>query len=84
VRAELSLYKKKVASLEKKQAKLEANLSRVIYPVLTLPFDITSYIFVHCLPAHGRVTPSPFRAPLLLTQVCRYWREVALTTCRLW
>ncbi|KAJ6537995.1 hypothetical protein B0H19DRAFT_877467, partial [Mycena capillaripes] len=55
-----------------------------VYPVLTLPFDITSRIFLHCLPSHGRVAPSPSKAPLLLAQICHHWREVALSTCGLW
>ncbi|KAJ7637378.1 hypothetical protein DFH06DRAFT_1478838 [Mycena polygramma] len=37
-----------------------------------------------CLPAHGRIRPSPVTPPLLLTQVCRDWREIALSTCELW
>ncbi|KAJ7652524.1 hypothetical protein DFH06DRAFT_907741, partial [Mycena polygramma] len=49
-----------------------------------LPFDITSRIFLHCLPSHGRVSASPSRAPLLLAQICRHWREAALSTCGLW
>ncbi|KAJ7652535.1 hypothetical protein DFH06DRAFT_537066 [Mycena polygramma] len=43
-----------------------------------------SRIFVHCLPSHGRVSASPSRAPLLLAQICRHWREVAIATCGLW
>ncbi|KAJ7700511.1 hypothetical protein B0H17DRAFT_925554, partial [Mycena rosella] len=63
---------------------LEASLALVIYPVLTLPTEITSRIFVHCLPKHRRVRPSPTTPPLTLAQICRHWREVALSTCQLW
>ncbi|KAF8152014.1 hypothetical protein K438DRAFT_1433339, partial [Mycena galopus ATCC 62051] len=55
-----------------------------VYPVLTLPNEVISMIFVHCLPAHGRVRPSPRRAPLLLAQICTLWREIALSTGQLW
>ncbi|KAJ7627863.1 hypothetical protein DFH06DRAFT_1476049 [Mycena polygramma] len=53
-------------------------------PALTLPADVVSIIFVLCLPTHGRVAPSPTAAPLLLAQICRSWREVAIDTCQLW
>ncbi|KAJ7029790.1 hypothetical protein C8F04DRAFT_887620, partial [Mycena alexandri] len=49
-----------------------------------LPTEITSSIFLQCLPIQERVEPPPSRAPLLLTQVCHHWRQVALVTCRLW
>ncbi|KAJ7140755.1 hypothetical protein C8R44DRAFT_530102, partial [Mycena epipterygia] len=55
-----------------------------VYPVLTLPDDITSRIFVECLPTHGRVRPSPRNAPLILSQICRQWREIALSISDLW
>ncbi|KAJ6537117.1 hypothetical protein B0H19DRAFT_900608, partial [Mycena capillaripes] len=63
---------------------LEAQLALVVFPILSLPDEITSTIFIHCLPAHGRVRPSPRRAPLLLAQICKLWREIALSTGQLW
>ncbi|KAJ7680584.1 hypothetical protein DFH06DRAFT_423619 [Mycena polygramma] len=44
-------------------------------------------IFTHCLPImpEDRFSePSPHRAPLLVAQVCRRWRRVALSTPSLW
>ncbi|KAJ7609218.1 hypothetical protein DFH06DRAFT_1346531 [Mycena polygramma] len=70
--------------LEKKQDELEACLSLIIYPVLSLPVEITSHIFLCCLPTHGCVVPSPSNVPLLLAQICRHWRDVALNTPQLW
>ncbi|KAJ7652516.1 hypothetical protein DFH06DRAFT_1206285 [Mycena polygramma] len=84
VKSQIALYKKRIEDLEKDQSELETSLSLVVYPVYTLPFDVTSRIFVHCLPSHGRVSASPSRAPLLLAQICRHWREAALSTCGLW
>ncbi|KAJ7842510.1 hypothetical protein B0H13DRAFT_2098673 [Mycena leptocephala] len=84
VKARIALHKKFIAALEREQEELEGSLSQVIYPVLSLPFDVTSCIFLHCLPSHGRVSPSPSTAPLVLAQICRRWREVALSTCGLW
>ncbi|KAJ7602843.1 hypothetical protein DFH06DRAFT_1115499 [Mycena polygramma] len=75
----------KERDLETKQCELETQLSLVVYPVLTLPPEIVARFFVACLPDHGdAVRPCRDTAPLLLTQICRQWREIAITTCTLW
>ncbi|TDL17361.1 hypothetical protein BD410DRAFT_794331 [Rickenella mellea] len=55
--------------------------------VTTLPFDILAQIFLACLPddpGDDFPTFSAKAAPLLLGRVCSCWREVALTTPRVW
>ncbi|KAJ7223557.1 hypothetical protein GGX14DRAFT_658502 [Mycena pura] len=84
VKSQIALHKKSIEVLEKEREELEKDLSLVVYPVLTLPVEMTSRIFLQCLPSHGHVAPSPTTAPLLLAQICRHWREVALSTSRLW
>ncbi|KAJ7115355.1 hypothetical protein C8R44DRAFT_538360, partial [Mycena epipterygia] len=54
------------------------------YPVITVPYELVAHIFLHCLPADGRVRPSPRAAPLLLAQICSDWRQIALETKQLW
>ncbi|KAJ4482439.1 hypothetical protein J3R30DRAFT_2174084 [Lentinula aciculospora] len=55
-----------------------------------LPMEIMSEIFLQCLPAVDtssviwRPEPHPNQAPLLLTQICRSWRNIAIATPRLW
>lgn len=49
-----------------------------------LPFELRSKIFLHCPPSDGRVRPNPEEIPLLLIQICRRWRAVALATPELW
>ncbi|KAJ7633452.1 hypothetical protein DFH06DRAFT_1222845 [Mycena polygramma] len=83
-RCRIALYKKHITMLEKKQDELEAGLSLVTYPVLKLPVEITSRVFLCCLPTGGCVVPSSSNAPLLLAQICRHWRDVALSTPQLW
>ncbi|KAJ7191451.1 hypothetical protein GGX14DRAFT_337053, partial [Mycena pura] len=73
-----------LSKLHRKQQELEQRLIRVGCPVLTLPNELVSRIFVDCLPDHGRVCPSRSTAPLLLAQICRCWRDIALETCQLW
>ncbi|KAJ7190114.1 hypothetical protein GGX14DRAFT_408303 [Mycena pura] len=75
-----------LSELRSKQQELEQRLGLVVYPVLTLPNEIVSHIFVHCLPTghDDRVRPAPEQAPLLLAQICHHWRVIALDTCELW
>ncbi|KAJ6610415.1 hypothetical protein B0H10DRAFT_2060660 [Mycena sp. CBHHK59/15] len=69
---------------ERKQVQLQLD-SLVYDPVLKLPPEITSDIFIHCLPvvrAHGSV--NTMEAPMLLSHVSKPWREIALSTRALW
>ncbi|KAG2143693.1 hypothetical protein DEU56DRAFT_246081, partial [Suillus clintonianus] len=47
-----------------------------------LPTEIIIHIFHHCLPESNY--PSALKAPLLLTAVCRRWREAAVDIPSLW
>ncbi|KAJ7055768.1 hypothetical protein C8F01DRAFT_1157635 [Mycena amicta] len=49
----------------------------------TLPFEILAEIFEFCLPPHPSL-PNPATAPLLVAQICQRWREIALSSPRLW
>ncbi|KAJ7812317.1 hypothetical protein B0H14DRAFT_2377659 [Mycena olivaceomarginata] len=60
----------------------ELNLVVYDYPVLTLPPEITADIFKWCIDTGKRLHPS--LAPSLLTQICRDWRALALSTPALW
>ncbi|KAJ7171620.1 hypothetical protein C8R43DRAFT_978822 [Mycena crocata] len=66
----------------------QAQLDNIIYPVLTLPPELTSEIFIQCVefdspPTHPCGGP-PGSAPLILLQICREWRTIALSTPLLW
>ncbi|KAJ7137541.1 hypothetical protein C8R43DRAFT_1109833 [Mycena crocata] len=84
VKSKIVQYENILQALEIQQRALEDSLKLVVYPVLTLPYEVISRIFVACLPWHGRVRPAPLAPPLLLAQICGHWREVALGTCELW
>ncbi|KAJ7673128.1 hypothetical protein DFH06DRAFT_1319331 [Mycena polygramma] len=84
VNLEILRHQTYISELKAKQGTLELKLSRILYPVLSLPTNIIAHIFVECLPVHGRVRPSATAPPLLLAQICRDWREIALHTCQLW
>ncbi|KAJ7261949.1 hypothetical protein C8J57DRAFT_1134179 [Mycena rebaudengoi] len=63
--------------VEKKQ--LLERLKSIVYPILTLPPEITSEIFIHCVRGHNNL-----RGPLLVATVCKAWRAIALTTPAIW
>jgi len=49
-----------------------------------LPDDILSEIFYQSLPTTHNAAMSKSVPPLIFTQICKHWREVALSTPRLW
>ncbi|KAG2143806.1 uncharacterized protein EDB93DRAFT_1228660 [Suillus bovinus] len=49
-----------------------------------LPTEIIVQIFLYCIPEKAALTPAPFMAPMLLTRVCRRWREIAVDMPSLW
>lgn len=49
-----------------------------------LPTEILSLIFHHCLPEDKYLSPMSNMAPMLLTRICRPWRDVAVNTPSLW
>ncbi|KAJ6473269.1 hypothetical protein C8R45DRAFT_907901 [Mycena sanguinolenta] len=79
-----------IATLEAERKIIRKKLNSVTYPILKLPFEVTSEIFFNSLPdiqdAHPIFDFSPERLPIpvLLTQVCRAWREIALNTPQIW
>ncbi|KAJ7934758.1 hypothetical protein B0H13DRAFT_1508836, partial [Mycena leptocephala] len=54
--------------------------------ILELPFEMTAEIFDHfqVRPIYpGRSRPD-LQSPTLLAQVCRQWRDIAMSSPRLW
>ncbi|KAJ7643582.1 hypothetical protein FB45DRAFT_1052524 [Roridomyces roridus] len=98
LRCRLSELESLIAALTAERDALQAQSDAIVYPVLSLPLDITSQIFQTCtcvnldsgmsILAGERIMPlvfpRPANAPLLLTQVCREWRQIALANPSLW
>ncbi|KAG2141898.1 hypothetical protein DEU56DRAFT_795428 [Suillus clintonianus] len=50
-----------------------------------LPPEVISHIFIHCLPETSNILPpSKTLAPMLLTRICRRWRDIAVGMPSLW
>lgn len=70
------------------QAQLQhkiADLSALLSASRKLAPELVAYIFELCLPKGGSThTLRTYEAPLLVSQICQGWRNVALSTCTLW
>ncbi|KAG1814008.1 uncharacterized protein BJ212DRAFT_388439 [Suillus subaureus] len=53
-------------------------------PISRLPTEILSEIFLYCLPEDEHLVYASRQAPMLLTRICRRWREVAVGFPKLW
>ncbi|KAG2042074.1 hypothetical protein BDR03DRAFT_889350, partial [Suillus americanus] len=49
-----------------------------------LPTETLYHIFHYCLPERKHLSPASKLAPMLLTRICRRWREVAVGMPSLW
>ncbi|KAJ7720945.1 hypothetical protein B0H16DRAFT_1792250 [Mycena metata] len=71
--------------LEAEQETLHERLDAYTYPVLTLPPEVVSEIFVRFLPAYPKRAPqNGLLSPITLGQICQLWREIAFSTPKLW
>ncbi|KAJ7903836.1 hypothetical protein B0H13DRAFT_1621021, partial [Mycena leptocephala] len=74
-----------LAALRTEKTEVQGRLDSYIYPVLTLPNETVSDIFIHFVPPYPQCPPlTGILSPTTLTQICRQWREVALATPELW
>ncbi|KAF7354682.1 F-box domain-containing protein [Mycena sanguinolenta] len=83
-----------IALLQTEREIIQKHLQSVTYPVLSLPFDVTSEIFTLCLPDlehaesifNSKSLCRRYLLPtvLLLSQICRVWRAIASKTSKLW
>ncbi|KAJ7244348.1 hypothetical protein C8J57DRAFT_1015246, partial [Mycena rebaudengoi] len=64
---------------------LQDELDAYKYPVLTLPLEVVSKIFLQFVPVYPDVAPAiGFLSPARLGQICRQWRGIAFSTPSLW
>ncbi|KAF8173772.1 hypothetical protein K438DRAFT_2050572 [Mycena galopus ATCC 62051] len=86
----LAAINARIPLLEAERKIVWKELRSVTYPVLSLPFEVTSEIFLRCLPDLQDSKPifnfsrHNLPMPLLLSQVCRDWRDIVFKTPRIW
>ncbi|KAJ7659253.1 hypothetical protein DFH06DRAFT_1406377 [Mycena polygramma] len=85
IEAEIQKLKRSIREFRSEQAIIQARLESYRYPVLTLPNELVSEIFLHFLPIYPSCPPlTGGLSPNNLLQICRKWREIALATAALW
>ncbi|KAJ7164521.1 hypothetical protein C8R46DRAFT_1278943, partial [Mycena filopes] len=76
---------RRIRALHAEKQAVKARLDAYRYPVLTLPDELVSEIFIHFLPDYPSAPPlSGIHSPTILTQICHLWREIALSNPLLW
>jgi hypothetical protein len=85
IEAEIQDLERSITTLRAEKVQVQGRLDSYIYPVLTLPNEIVSEIFVHFVPPYPQCPPlTGILSPNTLARICRQWREVALATPELW
>ncbi|KAJ7356454.1 hypothetical protein DFH08DRAFT_459191 [Mycena albidolilacea] len=83
--AQILDLERSLSALRSQRQPVFERLSTYTYPVLTLPNEITTEIFIHFLPNYPSWPPlTGPDSPTLLAQICREWRGIALVTPALW
>ncbi|KAJ7659278.1 hypothetical protein DFH06DRAFT_1327105 [Mycena polygramma] len=85
IEAEISNLRDLIRVLRAERKLVEERLNSYQYPILTLPNELTSEIFIHLLPTYPYCSPLTGQdSPSILTLICRKWRDIALSTPALW
>ncbi|KAJ7120475.1 hypothetical protein C8R43DRAFT_900795 [Mycena crocata] len=78
----ISRQKQALRDLEKTKSDAECQLNSILDPMERLPLEISSEIFMLCLP--GSHVPHPISVPMVLLAICHAWSDIALSTPLLW
>ncbi|KAJ6589324.1 hypothetical protein B0H19DRAFT_1103588 [Mycena capillaripes] len=83
--AQIASLENSVLRLKNERRSVQKRLDAYTYPVLTLPYDIVSTIFVEFIPTFPSCPPlfGPL-SPTSLGHICRTWRTIAFSTPVLW
>ncbi|KAJ7615361.1 hypothetical protein FB45DRAFT_243082 [Roridomyces roridus] len=93
LRSCLAQIDEQIISLQSQLARLQTDrksvideLAAIVYPVLSLPHDVTAKIFLHYVHEDYDTDVASTRTdrPILLASICASWREVALANPHLW
>ncbi|KAJ7820789.1 hypothetical protein B0H13DRAFT_2451401 [Mycena leptocephala] len=83
--AQILHLERSLSALRNEKTLAQERLDSYKYPVLALPNEIVSEIFMHFLPTYPYFPSlTGILSPTILTKICRKWREIALGTPALW
>ncbi|KAJ7666925.1 hypothetical protein DFH06DRAFT_1185067 [Mycena polygramma] len=82
--AEIDVQRELLKKMEEERSLLQRQLNVGRDPIARLPLEISSSIFVWCLPVDTHISPSAGRASMLLLNICNAWTKIALSTPALW
>ncbi|KAK7063662.1 hypothetical protein R3P38DRAFT_3164654 [Favolaschia claudopus] len=91
--AEIAALEARLAHLETAREQVAGALDSIVYPILSIPVEITSLIFACLLEElvfdeEGSWTVDfndmKRKGPLFLAQICRAWREIVFNTSSMW
>ncbi|KAJ7682403.1 hypothetical protein DFH06DRAFT_1030318 [Mycena polygramma] len=79
----IDLQRELLRNLERDKSVAQRQLNAVLDPMARLPVEISSEIFVQCLPLVPE-RPGLHAVPMSLLHVCNAWTSIALSTPALW
>ncbi|KAJ7284093.1 hypothetical protein C8J57DRAFT_1054765, partial [Mycena rebaudengoi] len=68
--------------LERNRIDTLRQLNTILDPISRLPFELSSDIFIRCLPKLRH--PNTSTAPIIFLGICTTWADIALSTPALW
>ncbi|KAJ7236022.1 hypothetical protein C8J57DRAFT_1088494, partial [Mycena rebaudengoi] len=88
ISANIARQRKALEDLERSRIDAQRQLNSLLDPIARLPVEISSEIFILCLPDSGsgyrHRRPNPAAAPLLFLSICTAWADIARSTPALW
>ncbi|KAJ7512856.1 hypothetical protein B0H11DRAFT_2213409 [Mycena galericulata] len=82
ISAEIAQQQKILNDLWQSKSQVQRQLNAVRDPVARLPPEISSEIFMQCLPPFSE--PGAHHIPMLLLNICNTWTDIALSIPALW
>ncbi|KAJ7728594.1 hypothetical protein DFH07DRAFT_998844 [Mycena maculata] len=72
-----------IRNLETQKSAAQGELNAVLDPMSRLPLEISSNIFMHCVPVSPS-HPDPHAVPMIFLSISHSWRNIAFATPMLW
>ncbi|KAF7349090.1 F-box domain-containing protein [Mycena venus] len=83
--AQILVLERSLSVLHTEKLLAQERINSYKYPVVTLPNEIVSEIFIHFLPIYPLCPPlEGLFSPTTLTHICQRWREIAIANPMLW